>query len=317
MLGIRPMELLMRVAALAGIVAIFFIFAFVFMKAAPVISHSGLGLVSKSGFDAQVSEAFYAPADEPMYVFGMLGLLLGTTLTTLISLAVAGFFSIGAAISICELAPRAVASPLIAVVRLMASIPSVVFGLIGAMLVVPFVERVFVTVDMQIEYLAFFQISGRNLLTSVIVLTFMIAPTVITLSTDALRAVPDIYRETGHAFGMSRFRVVWRILLPAARPGITAGFLLGAGRGVGEAIAVSMVCGGVGKIPSLAHGFAALLTPVLPLSAAIINKSEAMSVPAVESALFACGALLLVLGTLFSLAARLIVRRTGGVGNAF
>ncbi|MDR1617168.1 MAG: phosphate ABC transporter permease subunit PstC [Syntrophomonadaceae bacterium] len=305
----HPTEWLMRVSAFAGILAIIFIFIFIFMKAAPVFAGSGLKLITGSGFDSQIAEAFDAPADAPLLSFGMSGLIAGTLLSTLLALVIAGILSVGAAITICELAPKPVAAMLLSVVRLMASIPSVVFGLIGAMIVVPFLENTFITVDMQIEFLAFFQMTGRNLLASVIVLAFMIAPTVITLSADALYSVPGIYKETGYAFGMSRFRVIQKILLPAARSGIIAGLILGAGRGIGEAIAVSMVCGGVGMIPSLSHGIAAIFTPVLPLAAAIVNKSEAMSVPAVESALFACGALLLLMGTLFALAARFYVKQ--------
>jgi phosphate transport system permease protein len=184
-----------------------------------------------------------------------------------------------------------------------------VFGLIGVIVVVPAVEKAFITADLQIRYLKYFQVTGRCLLSSVIVLTFMTAPMVISLSIDALNAVPDSYRETGYAFGMSRFRVIWKITLPSARSGVIASLILAAGRGIGEAIAVSMVCGGVGNIPRLSNGLVSLLTPVLTLSAAIINKSEAMSVAAVESSLFACGALLLVFGALLSMVAKLVEKR--------
>jgi phosphate transport system permease protein len=175
--------------------------------------------------------------------------------------------------------------------------------------IVPLVEKAFITTEMQIEYLRFFQITGRCLLSSVVVLTFMIVPMVISLTIDALNAVPDMYRETGYAFGMSHFRVILKIVLPSARSGIIAGLILAAGRGIGEAIAVSMVCGGVGNVPDLSMGFISLFTPILTLSSAIINKSEAMSVPAVESALFACGAVLLLFGAVLSIGARLIERQ--------
>lgn len=314
-LKVNPMEWLMRITALTGILAILLIFLFVFIKAAPVLKSSGIGLATKSGFDRQLSEAFSASADAPVLSFGMLGLIAGTLLSTLLALLIAGVFSIGAAITIGELAPKPVATILLSVVRLMASVPSVIFGLIGAMIVVPFIENTFITVDMQIEFLEFFQMTGRNLLSTVIILTFMIAPTVITLSADALRSIPHIYKETGYAFGMNRCRIIWKIILPSSRPGIVAGFMLGAGRGIGEAIAVSMVCGGVGMTPMISHGIAAIFTPILPLSAAIVNKSEAMSVPAVESALFTCGALLLIMGTIFSGAARFFIKRFSNGGN--
>ncbi|SMC37774.1 phosphate ABC transporter permease subunit PstC [Papillibacter cinnamivorans] len=302
-------EKLIHILSLVSVLAIIFIFVFVGIKAWPVIRASGAGLVATAGFDKQVSEAFFAPAEAPVYTFGLLGLIAGTLFTTGLSLLAAAVLGIGAAIAIAELAPKPVASALGAVVRLLASIPSVVFGLVGIIVVVPAVEQAFVTTELQIEYLKYFQITGRSLLASVLVLTFMIVPMVISLSIDALRAVPGSLRETGYAFGMSRFRVIWKIVLPSARSGILAGMILAFGRGIGEAIAVSMVCGGIGNIPDLSMGFVSLLTPVLTLSAAIINKSEAMGAYAVESALFACGALLLLIGAALSIGARLIENR--------
>ena len=303
----RLPEAIIRILSLVSIVTIVFIFYFVFSKAMPVILENGAGLVTKTGFDSQIRAAFSA-TEEPVLEYGLLGLIAGTLLSTVIALAVATIFSIGAAVAISELAPKVASTVLVAFVRLLASIPSVVFGLVGIMTVVPFIEEKLITVDMQIEFLDFFQMSGRNLLSSIVVLSFMIAPTIITLSIDAIHTVSHDQREAGFAFGMSRFRVIWKIVLPSARSGIIAGVILGAGRGIGEAIAVSMVCGGVGKIPMLEHGFAALLTPVLPLAAAIINKSEAMSVPSVESALFACGAILLCFGAVLSIGAKFVER---------
>jgi phosphate transport system permease protein len=292
-----------------SIAVIAFVFIFVFYKAYPVIKASGLALLTTAGFDRQIQDAFYASEAEPMLRFGLLGLIAGTLLTTIIALLFAAAIGIGASVVICEYAPAPLSLALISVVRLLASVPSVVFGLIGVITVVPWVERLFVTVDRQIEYLDFFQMSGRNLLSASIVLTFMIVPTVTSLTVDAIRAVPDAHRETGCAFGMSKFRVIGKIILPGARPGITAGLVLGAGRGIGEAIAVSMVCGSVGFLPRASFGFVNFLAPTLPLASAIINKSEALGSSAVESALFACGALLLVIGALLSVGAKAVERR--------
>ncbi len=298
-----------------SIAVIVFIFFFVFYKAWPAIRENGLLLFTKGGFDAQIQDAFYSSDSEPMLTFGLLGLLIGTLTTTLFSLVVAAVIGIGAAVTICEYASSKLSGFLTAAVRLLASIPSVVFGLIGIITIVPFVEHLFVTTDRQIEYLDFFQMSGRNLLSSVLVLTFMIVPTVVSLSVDALKAVPGSYRETGYAFGMKKFRVIFKILLPAARSGIVAGVILAAGRGIGEAIALSMVCGGLGFIPDASLGLVNFLAPTLPLASAIVNKSEAMGSFAVEAALFACGATLLVIGAVLSLGARLMesrMRRAAG-----
>ena len=302
-------EIAVHILSLISVLIIIFIFIFVFSKAWPVIRESGLGLITKTGFDKQISDAFNAATGAPMLEFGLFGIIAGTVVATGISLIFAAVLGVGAAITIAELAPKAIGRLLNSIVKLLASIPSVIFGLVGIIVIVPLVEKAFVTSDMQIEYLQYFQLSGRSLLSSVIVLTFMIVPMVISLSIDALSAVPDIYRETGYAFGMSQFRVIWKIVLPSARSGIIASIILAAGRGIGEAIAISMVCGGVGNVPDLSMGFVSLLTPILTLSSAIINKSEAMSVASVESVLFACGAVLLVFGAMLSIGAKLIERR--------
>ncbi|MCL2708022.1 MAG: phosphate ABC transporter permease subunit PstC [Defluviitaleaceae bacterium] len=285
---------------------IFFIFAFVFMRAWPVISANGFGLFFKTGFDRQIDEAFRAGADSPLLDFGLFGLIMGTVITTLFSVLFAAAIGVGGAVVIKEFTPRTVSYALISLVRLLSSIPSVIFGLIGIILVVPMIQDVFVTPDLQIKYLSRFQITGRGLLASIIVLTFMLVPTVAALSSDAIAAVPKRYRETGFAFGMTHFRVIWKIILPTSRSGIIASVILATGRGIGEAIAVSMVCGGIGLTPDFSLGFVSLLTPVLPLSSAIINKSEGMGNASVASALFACAAILLLIGAFLSIAARLV-----------
>lgn len=297
------------ILAAVSIAIIAFIFLFVFYKGAPVFHASGLSYITKGGFDSQIQEAFFASGAEPSLSFGMLGLIAGTLLTTMFALIFAAFLGVGSAITICEYTNTSVSKFLIAVIRLLASIPSVVFGLIGLITVVPFIEKTFVTVDLQIKYLDRFQMTGQNLLSSIIVLAFMIVPMVVSLSADAIRAVPDSYRETGYAFGMKKFRVIFKIVLPNARSGIIAGIILAAGRGIGEAIALSMVCGGLGIIPSGSLGLINFLAPTLPLAAAIVNKSEAMGSFAVESALFSCGASLLVIGAVLSICAKLIERK--------
>jgi phosphate transport system permease protein len=298
-----------KVMASISVVVIAFIFLFIIYKALPVIRSSGLDLLTTNNFDEQVTEGFYDVAGSPMRRFGLLGLLLGTIVTTGLALIVAAIIGIGSAVYISEIAASPVATVLKALVRLLASIPSVIFGLIGVIAVVPFIQEYFVTYELQTEYISEFQMSGLCLLASVIVLLFMIVPTVISLSVDALDAVPHSMKEVGYAFGMSRVRVIRKIALPCARSGIVASVTLAAGRGFGEAIAVSMVCGSLGITPNLLHGLVAFLTPVLPLASAIVNKAEAMSAPSVQSALFACATILLMLGAFMSFATKFVERR--------
>jgi len=307
------------VKLLAGlsVVIIAFVFVFIFIQAWPVISTSGIKLFTTNTFDAQIAEAFYETKDYEFLDFGLLGLILGTLVTTGLALIIASVVGVGSAVFISEMAPVPVAATLKAIVRLLASIPSVVFGLIGIIAVVPYIEEHFITTELQLEYLDQFQVTGLCLLAAVVVLTFMIVPTVIAMSVDAIDTVPNHLKEVGYAFGMSHFRVIWKIILPGSRSGIIAGITLAAGRGIGEAIAVSMVCGGLGVIPDFMKGYIAFLAPVLPLASAIVNKSEAMSSTSVKSALFACAAILLLFGTIMSISARLIEKRMlRATGNA-
>lgn len=287
-----------------SLVLIGFTLIFIAYKAWPTIKVSGLSLLFKSGFDLQVSEAFYATEDMPPIAFGMLGLVYGTLVSTGLALFLATAIAIGASIAIVEWTHGGLKVFCIQVVRLLAAMPSVIFGLVGLMLVVPWIEQSLISVDTQIAFLEYFQMTGKNLLSSTLVLSFMIVPTIVSIAVDALEAVPSTYREAGFSFGMSHGRVIFKILLPAARRGIISAILLGAGRGLGEAIAVSMVCGSIGILPNAKLGLYNMLAPVLPLSAAIVNKSEAMGAGQVESALFTAAFLLLILGICTSVAAR-------------
>jgi phosphate transport system permease protein len=300
----RISEIIMSALAGVGVLVILFIFFFVFLRAWPVIRESGPGLLVNSGFDQQVSEA--VRSYEPMLNFGFFGLIAGTVATTLIALVLASLIGVGSAVAIKELTPRPLGYALTSLVRLLASIPSVIFGLIGITVVVPFINNNFVDVDLQLRYLHRFQITGRGLLASAIVLTFMMVPTITALSSDAIAAVPKRFREAGFAVGMTHFRVIWKIIIPTGRSGIIASIILAAGRGIGEAIAVSMVSGGIGLTPDWSMGFVTLLAPVLPLAAAIMNKSEAMVNESVAAALLTCAAILLLIGTALSVAARLM-----------
>lgn len=295
---------------------IVFIFVFIFNKAWGVFRYNGISFITNTGFDQQVKEAFNAPANEPHWQFGVLGLIIGTLTTTIGALLIAVPLGVGAAIVIAELAPAIVRSFLQSVVRLLASIPSIVFALVGLMVVVPFISEHIITVEMQLEYIKYYQLMGHSMLAGIIVLSIMILPIIIALSVDAINAVPVKYKEAALALGLSRWRAVIKVILPAAKSGIFAGVVLGTGRAIGEAIALSMVSGGIGNIPNPAFGPVFFMTPVLTLASAIVNKSETMATPSIESALFACGIVLLITSTLLSLFTRIIekvIRRREGI----
>lgn len=299
-------EKIIALLAFLSASVILFIFMFVFKQAMGVLSASGFDFVSKAGFDQQIIHAYSSPLDPNMWHFGALGLIMGTVTTTIGAILIAVPMGVGTAIVIAELAPKSFRKIMQTVVRLLASIPSVIYGLVGLMVVVPFIQRWLITSEMQIEYINRFQISGNSMLAGIIVLSIMIVPIIIALSVDAIQAVPPTYKKNSLALGLSHWRTIVKVILPAAKSGIFAGIILAIGRAIGEAIALSMVSGGLGNIPRIQDGPVFFLTPVLTLASAIVNKSEMMSVKSIESALFACGLVLFITSMFISLGARLV-----------
>ncbi|WP_070000964.1 phosphate ABC transporter permease subunit PstC [Cellulosilyticum sp. I15G10I2] len=305
--------------ALCAVVLIF-IFIFILQQSFKVFKASGLKFLTEGGFSEQVSSAFNASDITETYIFGGLGLIMGTLLTTVGALLLAVPLGVGTAVVICELAPYRLRSFLSSVVRLLACLPSIIYGLVGLMVIVPLISNWFITTDMQIKYISDpvlpMQLDGKSLLAGILVLTMMLLPIITILSVDAIKAVPKMYKEAAFALGYSHWKVIWKVILPAAKAGVMAGVILAAGRGTGEAIALSMVCGGISNVPQLIHGGVLFLTPVLTLSSAIVNKSEAMSIPAVESVLFACAAVLLLTSIILSLFTRVVEYLVSGKGRS-
>jgi phosphate transport system permease protein len=178
-----------------SIAVIVFIFLFVFYRAWPVIRYNGMSLITTGGFDTQLQKSFDSPNDAPILTFGLLGLVYGTLMTTLIALMIATLIGLGAAITISEYAMPKIAGVFIAIVRLLAAVPSVVFGLVGLLTVVPFMQNMFEEHFKLFEQWNYAGLNGRNMVSAIVVLTFMIVPTVTSLSVDAIRAVPNDYRR--------------------------------------------------------------------------------------------------------------------------
>lgn len=171
-----------------------------------------------------------------IYTIGSIALILATLL-----LAVP--LSIGAAIFISEYSPGWLRAPLRGIIELFLGIPSVIFGLIGLIVVVPRVRDL-------LNYFAGGKVyNGFGIIPAAIVVTFMILPTISTISVDALQAVPRDLREGSLALGATRWQTIARTLVPAALPGITTGVILGIARALGETVAVAFVVGGAQHLP--------------------------------------------------------------------
>jgi phosphate transport system permease protein len=311
----KAIEYALAVFTVMSSILIFFIMFFVITRAVPVLKASGLGFIFHGGWNAQFIAAWQAQADQPQWVFGALPLIMGTIYTTLGALLIAVPLGLGCAIFLVELCPSWLRSPLTATVRLLAAIPSVIYGLVGMIVVVPLIAHTLITNRMAMSMINIAALDGSSILAGMIVLSIMIGPIFIALSSDALRAVPGAYREAAFSLGISHWRTIIKVMVPAARQGIFAGAILATGRAIGEAIALSMVSGGVASLPDLHHGLVFFLEPVSTLASAIVNNSEGMLLPTCQSALFACATLLLFASVALSIMARIVVGVTRGGGR--
>ena len=298
--GERVVEAALLLATLFSAAVVVLVFVFVIQKALPAITHNGLSLLTTGGWDEQLRVAFHSDS----WKFGLLELIAGTAYTTLGALVLTFFIGMASAIALVEYSPVWLSRPIESVVRLLAGFPSVVFGLVGIAVVAPLIETTLITEQLQEKYL--FISTGQTLLAAIIVLTFMIMPFFVSVAVDCLRAVPVSYRLGGHALGMPKWRVATRLVIPSASPGILAGLVLAAARGVGEAIAMAMVAGANAHIPRLSSGIYAVLEPVRTLAAGIIQNGDASSNPQILSVMYACAAVILLTSFVLSIVARIV-----------
>lgn len=277
---------------------------FVFVKAWPSFANNGLGWFGSGDIDRQLEDIINPPAsaDGPVFDISAFNLLWGTVLSTGAAVAIGMVFSLFAAIFIVEFAPARVNRVLEPVVRLLAAVPSVVYGLIGILVLVPFVLEQFVDEERKSSVAFVVQLDGTGVLVAIVVLTVMITPIMIAIIVDALRSVPRSWSEGAAALGVNRWRVIWSIGVRTARPAIAAAAVLATARALGEAIMLSMVAGSKGFAPNPADGLTFFLEPLQPLAATIVKYQESSNLEPVANTLYAFAAILLVSGMFLSLA---------------
>jgi phosphate transport system permease protein len=279
---------------------------FVLAKAWPSFAHNGLAWFGGGGnVDDQLLEIFNSPANPDAYEYTIHAwpLLYATALVTGGAVIVGLAFALFAAIFIVEFAPERLRAVLEPVVRLLAAVPSVIYGLIGILVLVPFVGNHLISQGRKESVAYVVQLSGNSLIVAVVVLTVMITPIMIALIVDALRAVPGSWTEGAHALGANRWRVVWTIAVRAARPAIVGACVLATARALGEAIMLSMVSGSVGFAPNPLDGLTFFVEPMRPLAATIVDNAEGLSVKPLGQTLYAFAAVLLVSSLMLSLGA--------------
>jgi len=298
-------ERVLAATACTVLVLIAGMIVFVFSKAWPSFTSNGLSWFGSGGnVDQQLGDIFNSPANPTEYVYELSAwpLLYGTALTTIGAVAIGLLFSLFAAIFIVEFAPPRLNRVLEPVVRLLAAVPSVVYGLIGVLVLVPFVGNHLISAERKESVAFVVQLSGAGLLVAVVVLTVMITPIMIAIIVDALRAVPRSWTEGAAALGVNRWRVMWTIAVRTARPAIVAAAVLATARALGEAIMLSMVSGSVGFSPNPLDGLAFLVESTRPLAATIVDNAEGLSVEPFGQTLYAFAAVLLVSSMFLSIA---------------
>ncbi|HAY37536.1 MAG: phosphate ABC transporter permease subunit PstC [Rhodothermales bacterium] len=280
----RLVQILMFMGGISAIVFIISIFIF--------IAKEGVGFI---GDEFSLSEFFgsinWRPTSETNETYGALALMVGTASITGMAMLIAIPFSLGAAIYIGEFATGKTRETLKILVELLAAIPSVVWGFIGLTIMNGIIIDLF---DVPI---------GLNVLNAGVILGLMAAPIMTTIAEDALKAVPEKYREAAEAMGATRWQVIWRVVIPASKNGLVSAVLLGIGRGFGETMAVLMASGHSINIPGSAFDSVRALTATIAaeLGETAVGSSH-------YGALFTLGIFLFLITFLINLTADLVVR---------
>jgi phosphate transport system permease protein len=299
----RPADTLFRFAAAACASIVLILLAGMLVRttwaAWPAFQHSGIGLVTSNSWNPNLNQ------------FGGRSLIYGTLLTSVIALVLGVPVSILIALFVSEVAPPSVGRPLGYLIDLLAAVPSVVYGLWGVFVLVPFLTQyVWTPLSNHLGFIPLFSqfTSGRDFATAGVILALMIIPIISAICREVFRTVPADEREAGLALGATRWEMIRLAVLPRSRQGMVAAVMLGFGRAVGETIAVAYLIGGVvGKITP--HLFQQGSTIAATIA---LQFNEAASTPLFKSALIALGVILFTMTLLINMAARLIIRRGGG-----
>jgi phosphate transport system permease protein len=280
----KGVQLLVFISGISAIIFIIGIFAFITVEGIGFIRHT---MDPAEFFGSQ----YWEPSDEDAPEYGILALLAGTASVTGLALLVAIPFSLGAAVYVGEFATGKTREFLKVLIELLAAIPSVVWGFIGLTIMNPLIIRLF---DVPV---------GLNVLNAGLILGLMVAPIMTSIAEDALKAVPDRYREAAEAMGATRWQVIYRVVLPAARNGLLGAVLLGIGRGFGETMAVLMTTGHSVNLPTSVFDSVRALTATIAaeLGEAAVGSDH-------YQALFTIGILLFIITFFINLTADLVVR---------
>lgn len=269
------------------------------LEALPVFQHSGLDFILGSR---------WAPNDPTAPVFGTLTFFYGTAISSLVGLLIAVPVSIGIALFLTELAPRWLRAPAITIIDLLAAVPSVVFGLVGVLVIAPALLPVYqginnIVADIPVLNAIFGpSVNGNTFATAGLILAVMVIPIITSISREVFDTVPLADKQAAYALGATRWEMIKGAVFPHSFGGLVGGAMLGLGRAMGETIAVTLVIGGSTQIT--ANLFASGNS-----MAAVIAQQWGESSGLHTNALIGIGVVLFAITVIINYAARIIVRR--------
>ena len=248
----KTANLIFLVCAVVAIFAVCAITLYMFMKGAPAFGEVGVS-------DLLFGKVWKPTADSPSYgiLFIVLSSIVGTGMAVLLGVPI----GLMTAVFLSEIAGKRIGSVVGGAVELLAAIPSVIYGLVGMMLLNPLMYQLEKKIYEGVEGHQY--TGGANMLSAIMVLAIMILPTVISVSTSSLKAVPDHLRAASLALGATREQTIFKAVIPAAKSGILTGVVLGVGRALGEAMAINMVAGGAVNIPLPFNSVRTLTTQIV------------------------------------------------------
>lgn len=276
----KSMNIIFTLCGFLAVAFVILITGFLLTSGMPAIGEIGIT-------DFLFGRSWASTATPPSY--GILPFILTSVYGTLGAIIIGVPLGLMCAIFVAKMAKTSIAKTVRTSVDLLSGIPSVVYGLVGMIIIVPLVRETFNLPD------------GANLFSAIIVLTVMILPSVISVSETAIRAVPKEYEEASLALGATKTETVFKVIVPAAKSGILTSVVLGIGRSIGEAMAVMMISGNVANMPGFFKSVRFLTTAV----ASEMSYSSGLQ----REALFSIALVLFVFILIINLVLNLIVKK--------
>ena len=256
---------------------------------------------------AFVTQEVWNPVTEK---FGALAPIYGTLVTSVLAMLIAVPLSFGIAVFLTELAPQWLKRPVGVAIELLAAVPSIIFGIWGLFVLAPILQQH--VQPWLIEYLGPVPLLGKlfqgppfgiGVLTAGLILAIMVLPFISSVMRDVFETVPDVLKESAYGLGATTWEVIWKVVLPYSRAGVTGGIMLGLGRALGETMAVTFVIGNAHRVS------ASLMAPGTTISASIANEFTEAVGDMYTSSLIALGVLLFVITFVVIAGARLLLMR--------